>query len=653
VPQDYATKATPRGRVGAPDERRVVELVDTRRQHALKFNHRFYTRIPSWYNTYRMMWQGRLSQFRNNIQLPFIFSMIQSDVARKVQTSLGAWPIVTFSGYAPEDIARAQKNETLVSAQMKDANSLMKGVDFFLQADMYGVAVARYGWKNMTRKNRVRVRVQTGPGMEQTQIKTYQAEHFNGPDWECVDPLDFWTQPGKKRIEDMAWVIHRYWKDLDELQRDAASDDPYFDPGAVKRLEQEPMGVSSVDEFKPRQLLFRNQWDYEARQAERFAKPVEIWEMHGLVPKEFAPDGIVDRCVAIGNGKVVLKNREEPFWDAQKPFLAYNPTSDPHTFFGPGKVEVAEKMQAAANRIANQKLDAYDLTIDPQFVVSTSTNLNTQNLFSRSGKIILVDGMAGDDAFRPLVPNMQGIQAAYQEIGQLWQFMQLGAGINDIVMGLTQNDRETARGFMGRQENVLTRLMLEARCAEESFIEPLANAFRNLDRQFLTMPYEQKILGSVATVNPITGLPYPQEPTTIDFDDMVPDYRARAVGASQMIGKSVRQQNFVSLLQMMSANPALMQLVNWHNFARQMFDLFDFKNVNELLVQEQVPQVNQAAAQQQQGGAQPGGNGLGEQLQQLDPRILAALMNNQPSGGVSPLQGYGAPGASGVMGITS
>ena len=635
-------------RPGAPDERRVIELVDSRRQHALRYNHRFYSRIPSWYNTYRMSWQGRLSQFRNNIQLPFIFSMIQSDVARKVQTSFGGWPIVTFAGYAPEDVGRARKNETLISAQMKDCGSLLKAIDFFLQADMYGVAVARYGWKNLTRKNRVRVRAQVGPGQEQTQIKTYDAEHFNGPDWECVDPLDFWTQPGKKRIEDMAWVIHRYWKDLDELKRDANSDDPYFDPAAVKRLEQQPMGASAADEFKPRQMLFRNQWDYEARQAERFAKPVEIWEMHGIVPDEFAPDGIVDRCIAIGNSRVVLKNREEPFWDAQKPFLAYNPTSDPHTFFGPGKVEIAEKMQAAANRIANQKLDAYDLTIDPQFVASSSANLNTQNLFSRSGKIILVDGAADDSNIRPLVPDMQGIQAAYQEIGQLWQFMQLGAGINDIVMGLSQNDRETARGFMGRQENVMTRLMLEARAAEEGFVEPLANAFRNLDRQFLTMPYEQKILGSVSQVNPITGLPYPQENTNIDFDDMVPDYRARAVGASQMIGKSVRQQNFVSLLQMMSSNPAMMKLVNWANFARQMFDLFDFKNVDELLVQGQIPEVNQDQQDPEAQVNQMAGQGnMSDQLSQLDPQILSALMNHQPSGGMSPLLGGGAPGAQG------
>jgi hypothetical protein len=643
------------GRRRATDAQ-IVALVDARRQHSLRYNHRFFTRLPSWYNTYRMVWQGRLSQFRNNVQLPFIFSMIQSDVARKVQTSLGGWPIVSFQGYAPEDVQRARKNEILISAQMKDCDSLIKGVDFFLQADLYGVAVARYGWKHVVRKNKVRMREQVAPGMNILVEREYNAEHFNGPDWEVIDPLDFWPQPGRKRIEDMSWVIHRYWTELDDMKEDIyqaeqSGDEPYFDKAAVNLLEAQPLGPASQDEFKVRQLIFRNQWDYEARQVERYAKPIEVWEMHGTVPDEMAPDGIRTRCIAIGNGRVVLKNREEPFWDEQKPFKSYSPMPDPHTFFAPGKVEIGEKMQAAANRIANQKLDALDLLIDPQYVVSTSANLNTQNLFSRSGKLILVDGPADDSSIRPLTHNMAGLQAAYQEIGQLWQFMQLGSGINDIVMGTQQSDRETARGFLGRQENTMTRLMLEARIAEEGFIEPLANSFRNLDRQFLTLPYEQKILGSVSTVNPITGLPYPQQTETIDWDDMAPDYRARAVGASQMVGKSARQQNFVSLLQMMSANPALMQMVNWANFARQMFDLFDFKNVEELLV-TQVPAVNQAA---DQSGMDPMtvASQVSQPLSQLNPDILGQLMNTQPGGAQMPMLGANGQSPMLRMGVVS
>jgi hypothetical protein len=308
---------------------------------------------------------------------------------------------------------------------------------------------------------------------------------------------------------------------------------------------------------------------------------------------------------------------------------------DPYSFDGVAKTEVAFGPQQTANRLANQKLDALDLLIDPMWVANSGVNINTQHLFSRAGRILLVDGAADETTIRPLSPDMRGLQAAYTEVAQLFQFMQLGTGETEALLGgVAGPGRETARGFLGRQENALTRLAMETRLAEEGFIEPLANAFRKLDKKYLSFPHEIRILGSLATTNPTTGLPYEPEQATIDYEDLVPDYRARAVGASQMMGKTVRQQNLVSLLQMMSANPAMMQLVNWANFARQAFELFDFKNVNELLV-SQVPMVNQIA---QDTGQSPMGvaRAVSSPLEQLSPQTLGSLMQ---TGNAAPMPG--------------
>ncbi len=625
----YPTGSAPRMQV---TEERCIELVNENYQHSIRHHQKFYSSTAQWYNAYRSV-QTDKRQFRNNIAIPFIFAMVQSDVARKVQTSLGAWPIVTFSGYAPEDSDRAKKNEILVSAQMKDCDSISKGIDFFLTADLYGVGIARYGWKNITRKNRIRRMEEVAPGLSIPVIRDVDSELFNGPNWEVLDPRDVKVQPGKKTVQDMAWIIHEYWADLDDLLEDSYGPFPYFRPDQVRRLAQFPMGAESSEYMAGRIGTNRNEMDYLARRTEKFAKPVHIKERIGLVPDEFAVGGVRALTIAIGNDRVVLMNDVIPFWDQQKPFIAYSPMPDPESFYAPGKVEIAMKLQDAANRLANQKLDVLDHIVDPEYVVSSNAGINKDNLFSRAGRIILVDGPADDTNIRPLQKDMAGFQATYPEINSLWQYMQLGGGINDIIMGLQPGDRETARGFLGRQENTLTRLSLEARLAEEQFIEPLANAFRKMDQWWLPVPYQQKILGSIATVNPVTGLPYPQTMEQIDYDDLVPDYRARAVGASQMIGRNVRQQNFLGLLQMMSSNPVMLQLVNWANFARQAFELFDFPNVNELLV-TQVPMVNQLA---QQGGMSPEtvANGA-TNLEQLDPQIIGQLMGAQPN---SPLGG--------------
>jgi hypothetical protein len=626
-------------RSGGVSSARLVELVDARRQASLRYNYRIFQRLQDWYNSYRGYWQGRLSQFRNNVTIPFTFAMIQSDVARKVQTTFGAWPIVAFEGYSPDDVARAKRNEVLISAQMKDCDSLMHAIDFMLQADICGTAIARYGWRHDVRKTKFTRYESIAPGLRVPVLREYDAEIFNGPVWSPVDRLDFWQQPGKKRIDDMDWVIHRYWLDLDEMREDASSDTPYFDPSAVRALESAPMSSSGHQEFVARKVVFRNEYDYMARQSERFSKPIEIWEMQGTVPDEFAPDGVRHRAIAIANGRVVVKNGQCALPGRKKMFKSYSPMPDPYSFDGVGKAEVSYGAQMTINRLSNQKLDALDQLIDPMWVMSNSANINTQHLFTRAGRIILVDGAADESNVRALSPNMQGLQAAYTEIGQLWQFMQVGAGINDIIMGLQGSERETARGFLGRQENVMTRLAFEARILEEQFVEPLANGFRELDRIMLDLPREIKILGSLATINPNTGLPYQPEQVTVDVDDLMPDYRARAVGASQMMSKSVRQQNLVSLLQMMSANPALLQLVNWANFARQAFELFDFKNVDDLLVQ-QIPMINQMSEETGQSPEDIAG-AASQPLEAMNPDILSALGMSNPTGSVGALTGGG------------
>ncbi len=154
-----------------------------------------------------------------------------------------------------------------------------------------------------------------------------------------------------------------------------------------------------------------------------------------------------------------------------------------------------------------------------------------------------------------------------------------------------------------------------------------------MDRVWLPLPHEVRIIGSLASVNPVTGLPYPDERATVDYDDLVPDYRARAVGSTQMVGRSIRQQNWIALLQVLQANPMMAQIVNWANFARQTFDLFDFRNIDELLV-SQVPAVNALAQQSGQSPEQVAGT-LSQPLETLSPGILGQYTNQQSQSPIS------------------
>ena len=596
----------------------ICNLVTDRRV----LSERYYTgirrQLPELYGLYRGTVSGKYAPFKNAVHIPLILSVIQSDVARKTQTSFGAWPIVSFVGYGPDDAPIARRREALIHAQMKDCGSFQKAYTFFLGADLYGTAVARWGWTHREQEMMISQQVQLPVADVMTTISRRQnVVTFDGPDWQVLDLLDFFPQPGVRLIADMNWVCEREYMDLDDVRTLARPDEDgrtVFDSAEVARMEREGIGIAKVtDDWKTWRSQGPTIEDETQRFAEKYARPIEIIHMWGRIPSELATDGVVDRVISVANGNYLLRNRSIPFWSGLKPYGAYSPMPDPHYFFAAGKAEVSAKLQVIANRFTNQQLDALDIFIDPAFFYNTNSNLNTRNLLMRPGKFIPVQGNP-QDGIMPVVPNLQGVQMGGQMTGMIWNWMQQGTGIiEDTVQG-GPGSRQTAREYLGRSEAVATRLMMESRLFEEGFLEPLADQFVDLNRQFMTEDREVFILGPNATTDEITGLPVPATTRqTITGWDLVPNYEARAVGASTRLGRAARQQNLTFLLQAASANPISAAAVNWINFFRQIFREFEIENVNELIQSQ--PEMQRTLAQTgaqrvdqvPEMGGQPGG----------------------------------------------
>lgn len=563
--------------------------------------------LPGLYNLYRGIISGKFSPHKNDIHIPLIFSTIQSDVARKTQTSFGSAPFVTFQGYGPDDAPIARKREALIQAQMKDIGIFRKGYEIFLTADLYGTAVGRWGWDHIEQEVEVE-RFDRMP-LSGRLVKVAEQKRvtmFDGPQLIVKDLLDCFPQPGFRTIDDMAWFCELDYMDYDAVRALSEMEMGggfFFNPDEVTRMRTEgPGSGEETQEYKTWRVQARTQVEEEARAKEPYARPVQLVTFWGRVPSELAPDGLVDRVITVANDRYVLRNRPLPFWNGKKPFIAYSPMPDPHYFFAPGKAEIARKLQIYANRFTNQQLDALEIYIDPIFFVNQNANLDTRNLFLRPGKFIDVDGSPGENVM-PLVPNLQGLQLGSAMTENLWRWMQQGSGIiEDTIMGAGGN-RQTAREFLGRSEAVATRLLLESRLFEETFLEPLADTFVDLNRQFLEQGREVFILGQAAKVDPVNGAPIPEfTREMVEGFDLLPNYEAQARGSITRISKSQRQQSLTFLMQAMAQNPMVASAVNWLNFFRTVLREFEIDNVNEMI---QTPQGQQAVLAAQ-GGAAPG-----------------------------------------------
>lgn len=612
-------------------------------------------KFPRLYDLWRGTWSGRFHPHKNNVHIPLIFSAIWADAARKAASSLSSYPPVNFMGYGPDDAPVARKQEALNAAQFKDDSSFLKQVDLIVAASLYGVGVMQVGWKR-DEQERIMEQIDRMPlsGKTVRHIRKGKVVMFDGPESTMVDLLDFFPQPAVARLRDMKWVVRRYYLDLDDCRYLASTGT--FDKRALDRMEREgAIGqgntelISSVRRFQIRTGMD----DETARFMDKYSRPVEILEFWGRVPSELSPDGVLSRVITVANRRFLMRNRPNPYNHGQLPFLAYSPTPDLQYFYAPGKAEIVEKLQIVGNRYLNQSLDAADLMIDPMWFYDRGAGLVTRNLYSRPGRFVGMNGNP-NNAIMPMAPNMQGLTVADNKIAQVREFLQMGTGIvDDAVQGLGGDGRQTAREFIGRREAAGTRLMLESRIYEETMLEPMANMFSALSKQFLEPPVEVLILGDGSQLDPVTGMPIPASRETLSGYDLFPTYSARALGATMGLSKQMQQQNLLSLLQALSSplGQSLMGQINAVNFFRGVFRTFEVPNINEIFVTNPMLQqmLQNPQLQAMMGGQGMSGIPTSGQIANGGPSVMPGMPGSGPAGAGSARQLMAPPDISSTI----
>ena len=567
------------------------------------------------YRLYRGYRTGRHVPHRANVTVPLGFSMIQSDAARKSAMSLADPEVLTFAAGGPEDQMLARKRSALLNVQMRDANLFDKGTRLFVGGGIFGTYVVKEFWD--TKRERVSFRMALDGServVEQDEVT------FDGPNFDLVDPRNFFPEPGKARIRDMHWVVERFFMEKEEVNRLAELG--FFERRGAADLALEPTrrGQFEHDDISDLRDPASGGFDQNFRVSE-FDRPVEILQMWGRVPRDFAVRESQNLVITVGGGKHLLRAVPNPH--GHLPFKEYAPMPDPLYFFAPSKMEVVEKLQVATNAFASQKVDAYRLFADPQFLVNEAIVPQGKKLYSRPGVWHKLRGEVGESNIRPLTPDIRMLTNMYTELEQHAQWMEQGTGIvRDAIQGLGGPDRETARGFLGRQEGANTRLLMEARFFERLVLEPMAMDFVRMNRSFLTLPRQLEMIGASAVVDPITLLAAPQDLVSIGVNDLLPDYDARALGSTRSIGKSAQLQNYVLLTQLMQTNPVSLQLTNWFVWFRNLLQLADVQNIDEVmgtnqLIQQVVENALGAAEGEGEGPSPPASQAPAVQTSQI------------------------------------
>lgn len=601
-------------------KQQLVDLVRDRVDAWMQYSSIFRERTLNFYRLYRGLTPSMYHLHKHNIHLPLIFSAVWSDISKKLGATFGVFPYCEFQP-RPGQADFARKQSYLFQSQFDEDEGRLKALDLYLMADIVGAGIGLDGWKYASHKAQftdIEIAPLTG---KRVQVIAEMDEYvdFNGPTWQPIDSMDFIGECGKVHIRDMAYAGHQYMLDLDQV-RDLTRRE-IFEKDALGELEDEGGGYDDVwDTVKDRRgwpLFTQNNWS--ATPPDTSLRPVKCVDIVGEIPSELAIDGCKRVILTVANDRYLMRARPLSRFDQKLPYWSTSPNPDPYYFWPMGKAEVLEKIQIAANKFTNQNLDFNQLLIDPMWVVSRQANLDPSNMYSRPGRVFMVDGVP-QEKWMPLPINTAGAQLSAQVSEILWRWGQLGTGvIEDTVQGSGVSSRTTAREFVGRQESSLGRLGFEAGIMEQQWLEPLSERFIDHDRQFLDLPHEFQVLGDAAHIDPISGKPVEPISAIATPDDMGVRFRSKARGASSRLSLAAKQQNVMGVTQVLGQIPAAQAAINWIGWSKMIAQLFELPSALDLINSNDQAQemLDRLAPQQQQEVANPQYGSLGSNPLQL------------------------------------
>lgn len=404
-------------------------------------------------------------QFTNSkIYNPYSWSNIETIVPRMVAQR----PSVEYKPREPQDEMSSDIHTALFEYWWSKDQAFEKVVSWIKNALIYGTGIAKLYWKNTEREvTSYEFDAMGKPLMGEDGefvTKTETITETDDPCMEVVNVYDFFVDPEATDIQDAEWVIHRYYKSLDELEEAGYYENLKKLKRYISKIEKSP------EETERHELAFGYRGDHDDT-----VDKIEIWEM-------WDKDGLT----VMAAGEVVIREQANPFWHGQKPFITLKDSIVPHEFYGKGEIEPIIKLQHALNTIQNQIMDNRTQTLMNMWKVTGENVDETELVFRPNGVIHLSSEYEKVDPIVP--PDLTG--NAQKDLSLIKSDIQQALGIYDYTKGADSGTNKTATGISLVQEAANARFNHKIQLLEEA-LKTLGEMVLALYQQFIT---DEKVL---------------------------------------------------------------------------------------------------------------------------------------------------------------
>lgn len=535
-----------------------------------------FDKFRKFYAMYRGVKEGKAVEGRSNLFIPYTFNLIETIVPKIINSIFATRPFFQALPLGVPDVEtreiRAKKMSKFFDYQFQQKIKIVPILtDVIKTALIYGKAITKQTWNYKT-KERVQKRQKNILGIPIPLHENVLVEQVinDEPMIENVVITDFFIDPAGTSIKNMRYCIHRYYEDIHELR------------------EKEKKGVyKNID--KVTEENYANAYDTllqigfsDSPQRRKGVEILEYWTD--------------DWVVRVANRAVVVSSQPNPYFHREKPFSEWTYTKVPNEFYGIGVPEAIQDLQEELNTTRNQRIDNVSFVLNKMFTIIRGANVDPAQLVSRPAGFILVD--SHDDIEELKFQDVTN--SAYNEEAIIKQDMDTTTGVFDSVRGSNPDRRETATTMSILNSSGTERFKLANILIEYEGLQDMLNQVLRLNQQFIDADMEVQILGESGGIEDIQ----------VTQEEILGEYDIIALGSSvePVINKEVKQNQLIQLLNVVQNSPH----VNMTEFYRRLFEAFDMKNIDALVIEQQPmgeqipPEMMEALAQEQIGEVQYG-----------------------------------------------
>lgn len=571
---------------GSRTDEEIIKTVTEDIRRAQTYQQPFFDKFAAFYKQYQCI-HDTMRVDGANLFIPYIYNIVETALPKILGSVFEAKPFITYKPVGGGDDDKGEMLTNLVYYQMKQKmKASTRFYEIYKCAILYGTAISKQTWKYKKKSVMSREMAEHEILMDdgtvvsiplRTPVKKEKVV-YDAPDMKNIPIESFFFDPAATDIDDSPFCCHEYFREMHELKQ--GEKEGYF------------KNVGKISEEKQDGPL-KARFDSSGVVLGDLASGVRIWE--------YWTD---DWLVTLANKDTVIRVEENPYFHRRKPFTRWVTVAMPNEFYGKSMVETLMDLQSELNTTRNQRIDNISLALNRMFLIAKGSGIDIDQLKSRPNGFIEVDDV--DKDIKELV--VQDVtSSAYRDEEIIKTDMDVTSGVHNQDRGQAGERRETATTATLLSSASSERFRMQVLLMEEDSLTDLGTQLAELNKQFLDDETYILITSEDGTINTVP----------VSFDDIDIDYDVIASGTATdaTVNKEVRKGQLIQLLSTAVNNPA----VNQPELLRQIFKEFDFKNFEDLVI-EQPPQMTPEVPTEPDAEAQglyPQVGGVGQMGQYL------------------------------------